>query len=186
LETEECHNSSPKTKESILDCIRWEARSRLVTNGQFKHLNHSLVFRWNLHTSVGLVWGCKNWLFWRLFFAICCLCANSVLLCFVLFQAAFAVDLVALVLLTFATCLLRLQLVFFCFSCLYFLPLRWLSLFWDCVLVCFLFGVYVECCWMKNFIHLKKKKKKPTHVIVKVHGPYSLSKGALIIKVYDL
>ncbi|XP_062165085.1 uncharacterized protein LOC133871676 [Alnus glutinosa] len=72
---EECHNSSPKTKESIMDCIRWEARSRLVANGEFKHLNHSLVFRWNLHTSVGL--------------------------------AAFAVDLVALVLLTSATCLLR-------------------------------------------------------------------------------
>jgi hypothetical protein len=49
------HNSSPKTEESIMDCIRWEVRSRLVANGQFKNLNHTLVFRWNLHSSVSLV-----------------------------------------------------------------------------------------------------------------------------------
>jgi len=48
---------------------------------------------------------------------------------FVIFRATFAVDLVALVLLTSATCLLRLQLVVFVFSGLYFWPLRWLSLF---------------------------------------------------------
>jgi len=49
------HNSSPKTEEALMDCIRWEVRSRLMANGQFKHLNHSLVFRWNLHSSIGLV-----------------------------------------------------------------------------------------------------------------------------------
>jgi len=38
----------------------------------------------------------------------------------------------------------------------------------------------------EKFYSFEKKKKKPTHVIVKVHEPYSLSKGALIIKVYDL
>jgi hypothetical protein len=48
---------------------------------------------------------------------------------FVIFRATFAVDLVALVLLTSATCLLRLQLVVFVFSGLYFWLLRWLSLF---------------------------------------------------------
>jgi hypothetical protein len=41
-------------------------------------------------------------------FAACCLCASLVLLYFVLFGAVFAVDLVALVLFTSATCLLRL------------------------------------------------------------------------------
>jgi hypothetical protein len=49
------HNSSPKTEESLMNCIRWEVRSRLMANGQFKHLNHSLVFRWNLHSSIGSV-----------------------------------------------------------------------------------------------------------------------------------
>jgi hypothetical protein len=49
------HNSSPKTEESLMDCIRWEVRSRLVANGQFKDFNHTLVFCWNLHSSFSLV-----------------------------------------------------------------------------------------------------------------------------------
>jgi hypothetical protein len=44
------HNSSPKIEESLMDCIRWEVRSR-VANGQFKDLDHTLVFRWKLHSS---------------------------------------------------------------------------------------------------------------------------------------
>jgi hypothetical protein len=63
-----------------MNCIRWEVRSRLVANGQFKHLNHSLVFCWNLHTSVGSVWGCRKWFFWWLFCCMLYLCQFGVAL----------------------------------------------------------------------------------------------------------
>jgi len=49
------HNSLPKTEEALMDSIRWEVRSRLMVNGQFKHLKHSLVFCWNIQSSIGSV-----------------------------------------------------------------------------------------------------------------------------------
>jgi hypothetical protein len=56
------HNHTPRTKEAILACIRWEARARIVAKGHFKHLQNS----WFLVSTPNL----QNLIWCALFFRV--------------------------------------------------------------------------------------------------------------------
>jgi hypothetical protein len=48
------HSNTLRTDEELLALIRWEAQTRIVAKGHFKHFQNSmsLVSRWNLQNLI--------------------------------------------------------------------------------------------------------------------------------------